>query len=80
MFDIVTAGKRVQAFQHQCDQGQEGKQHPGNVFQHAFRQALSVVSYDLEAELQGSLVGTDDNNEGIAAFLQKRKPEFKGKK
>ena len=37
-------------------------------------------SYDLEAQLQGSLVGTADNNEGIAAFLQKRKPEFKGKK
>jgi 2-(1,2-epoxy-1,2-dihydrophenyl)acetyl-CoA isomerase len=37
-------------------------------------------SYDLEAELQGSLVGTADNNEGIAAFLQKRKPEFKGNK
>jgi 2-(1,2-epoxy-1,2-dihydrophenyl)acetyl-CoA isomerase len=37
-------------------------------------------SYELEAELQGSLVGTADNNEGIAAFLQKRKPEFKGKK
>ena len=35
--------------------------------------------YDLEAQLQGSLVGTADNNEGIAAFLQKRKPEFKGK-
>ena len=37
-------------------------------------------SYDLEAQLQGSLVGTADNDEGIAAFLQKRKPEFKGKK
>lgn len=37
-------------------------------------------SYDLEAQLQGSLLGTADNNEGIAAFLQKRKPEFKGKK
>jgi 2-(1,2-epoxy-1,2-dihydrophenyl)acetyl-CoA isomerase len=37
-------------------------------------------SYDLEAQLQGSLLGTADNDEGIAAFLQKRKPEFKGKK
>jgi len=36
--------------------------------------------YDLEAQLQGSLLGTADNDEGIAAFLQKRKPEFKGKK
>ena len=37
-------------------------------------------SYDLEAQLQDSLVGTADNDEGIAAFLQKRNPEFKGKK
>lgn len=37
-------------------------------------------SYELEAQLQGSLIGSADNNEGIAAFLQKRKPDFKGKK
>jgi 2-(1,2-epoxy-1,2-dihydrophenyl)acetyl-CoA isomerase len=36
-------------------------------------------SYDLEAELQGSLLGSEDNREGIAAFFQKRAPEFKGK-
>ena len=36
-------------------------------------------SYDLEARLQGELLGSADNREGIAAFFGKRAPEFKGK-
>jgi 2-(1,2-epoxy-1,2-dihydrophenyl)acetyl-CoA isomerase len=36
-------------------------------------------TYDIEANLQGELVGTDDNREGVAAFFEKRAPEFKGK-
>jgi 2-(1,2-epoxy-1,2-dihydrophenyl)acetyl-CoA isomerase len=36
-------------------------------------------SYDVEARLQGELLGTEDNREGIAAFLEKRPPDFKGK-
>ena len=36
-------------------------------------------SYDVEAKLQGELLGTEDNHEGINAFLEKRQPEFKGK-
>jgi 2-(1,2-epoxy-1,2-dihydrophenyl)acetyl-CoA isomerase len=36
-------------------------------------------SYDLEAELQNSLFGTEDNIEGITAFLEKRAAVFKGK-
>jgi len=36
-------------------------------------------AYDLEAQLQNELLGSADLEEGIAAFLEKRKPEFKGK-
>jgi 2-(1,2-epoxy-1,2-dihydrophenyl)acetyl-CoA isomerase len=36
-------------------------------------------SFELEAKLQGELLGSDDNREGIAAFFGKRVPEFKGK-
>ena len=37
------------------------------------------ASYDCEAKLQGELLGSDDNKEGIDAFFEKRAPDFKGK-
>jgi 2-(1,2-epoxy-1,2-dihydrophenyl)acetyl-CoA isomerase len=36
-------------------------------------------TYDLEADWQQALGGSDDNVEGVAAFFEKREPKFKGK-
>jgi 2-(1,2-epoxy-1,2-dihydrophenyl)acetyl-CoA isomerase len=36
-------------------------------------------SYDMEAKFQGELLGSDDNQEGIQAFFEKRAPKFTGK-
>jgi 2-(1,2-epoxy-1,2-dihydrophenyl)acetyl-CoA isomerase len=36
-------------------------------------------AYDMEAQLQGELLDSDDNKEGIQAFFEKRTPRFTGK-
>jgi len=33
--------------------------------------------YSLEAEIQNTLTGSEDNIEGITAFMEKRSPNFK---
>ena len=37
------------------------------------------ASFDFESKLQGELLGSDDNKEGIEAFFEKRAPDFKGR-
>ncbi len=36
-------------------------------------------TFSLEADWQQALAGSEDNIEGVAAFFEKREPEFKGK-
>ena len=42
-------------------------------------EASTAAALMLEKYAQGALVQTEDKQEGIAAFLEKRKPSFKGR-
>lgn len=48
------------------------------VMRHAIDHDMAAC-YELEAELQNLLRGTEDHEEGVAAFFDKRDPKFKGK-
>ncbi len=47
------------------------------VMRHAMDHSFESA-YDLEANLQQSLLGSHDNEEGVAAFFEKREAKFKG--
>ncbi len=57
---------------------------PTRAFAHVKKAVLAAdgnslrEQLDLEAEYQGYCVDTEDNLEGVIAFIQKRKPVFKG--
>ncbi|MCP4752559.1 MAG: enoyl-CoA hydratase [Proteobacteria bacterium] len=57
---------------------------PTRAFAHVKKAVLAAdgnslrAQLDLEAEYQGYCVDTEDNLEGVIAFIQKRKPVFKG--
>ncbi len=38
-----------------------------------------ATSLELEGELQDLVVGSEDHHEGVAVFLQKRRPEYTGR-
>ena len=42
-------------------------------------EASTAAALMLEKYAQGALVQTEDKQEGMAAFLEKRKPSFKGR-
>jgi 2-(1,2-epoxy-1,2-dihydrophenyl)acetyl-CoA isomerase len=48
------------------------------LFDHADNATLEE-QLEMEAQLQAAATQTDDFGEGIAAFLEKRAPQFKGR-
>jgi enoyl-CoA hydratase len=42
-------------------------------------EASTAAALMFEKYAQGALIQTEDKQEGIAAFLEKRKPSFKGR-
>jgi enoyl-CoA hydratase/carnithine racemase len=49
------------------------------VMVHRGMEGSVAAALAMEKFAQGALVQTEDKREGITAFLEKRKPEFKGR-
>ena len=51
-----------------------------NLTKHIMRKSLDSSYediYGLEAKTQNTLIGSEDNIEGVTAFIEKRQPNFK---
>lgn len=79
---VVPPGKALEASLALAQKIQEKSSINLSHVKRAINEGLDMTlpeGFDFEAEMVGLNCTTEDKNEGINAFLQKRKPKFKGK-
>lgn len=82
IYKAVEADKLIEEAQSICKKLATMPTKGFGLYKRAINQSLSNnldEHLELEAELQTEAGNTDDYHEGVHSFLEKRKPEFKGK-